>query len=581
MIGHGVLFRAVAVAAFLSGLVPLGLGAKVLEAGRSVRLTVTVQGTPPFAYRWRKGGSDLVDDVRLTGSRTQTLVLRGAAAADSGDYSVVVSNAAGTTVGGPAALTVVEGSGLSAGQGRPVAIAGDFTGSQPLWQRSVDGGATWSDLRDDGRILGSNTTTLSFASVSGGEHGHLLRLVDRASPALRVYRAVRLEVAASLLSFPVGVAVAPSGEVYVADADLDQVFAFRPSSALRAVAGEAGRSGAEDGPAGLARFNDPAGLVVAADGAVLVADRGNGVLRRISAGGSVARLAGTPSLRGGGDGTAADATFSSPLALALDSAQGLLVADAMGHTVRRLGSDGIVTTFAGAHGQAGYADGDGPAARFNQPSGIAVDASGNAYVADTANHLIRRISPSGRVSTLAGVPGVAGAADGSGTDALFNRPQGLAWGRDGALYVCDSANSTLRRVTPAGLVTTVAGMPGVTGLRDGPGASAWFNEPRALAADGSGGLYVADTGNAALRHVDAAGVVATVRLLAPPRLDAGQGSVPGASPPPVAPPSATPSGSGGGSGGGAIGGLLGVFAGIASVVRAVHSGKNAARPLAH
>jgi MYXO-CTERM domain-containing protein len=141
-----------------------------------------------------------------------------------------------------------------------------------------------------------------------------------------------------------------------------------------------------------------------------------------------------------------------------------------------------------------------------------VDASGNVYVADTTNNLLRKITPDGTVSTLAGVVGVAGSSDGTGSAALFNMPGGLAVDASGNIYLADTGNSTIRKITPAGVVTTIAGLPGVAGFKDGTGSDAWFNQPKALTVDATGNVFVADTGNATVRQITPAGVVTTPYL---------------------------------------------------------------------
>src|SRR5262249_14861509 len=139
----------------------------------------------------------------------------------------------------------------------------------------------------------------------------------------------------------------------------------------------------------------------------------------------------------------------------------------------------------------GSADGTGTAARFYRPSGIAVNSAGIIYVADTFNHTIRKIDTAQLVSTVAGVAGLAGNADGIGTTARFNYPSGLAMDSDGNLYIADSGNNTIRKMTPGGVVTTLGGMPGITGSADGQGSVARFYYPEGLALDSAGALYVA------------------------------------------------------------------------------------------
>ena len=171
---------------------------------------------------------------------------------------------------------------------------------------------------------------------------------------------------------------------------------------------------------------------------------------------------------------------------------------------------------------------------FNFPEGVAVDSAGNVYVADTFNDTIRKITPAGAVTTLAGSAGISGSNDGTGENALFNEPYDVAVDTAGNVYVADTANATIRRISPAGAVTTLAGVAGVAGLGNGAGAGALFNQPRGLMVDGAGNVFVADTGNGALRKIAPDGTVSTLALMAP----AGGGS----------------GGGGGGGGGGGAGG---------------------------
>jgi streptogramin lyase len=163
----------------------------------------------------------------------------------------------------------------------------------------------------------------------------------------------------------------------------------------------------------------------------------------------------------------------------------------------------------------GDADGTGAAALFNFPTGAAVDSAGNVFVADAYNDTIRKITPAGVVTTLAGSAGISGANDGTGIYGLFNQPVGVAVDAGANVYVADTVNCTIRRVSPTGAVTTVAGIAGIAGLRDGAGTNALFNQPRGLMLDGSGNLYVADTGNAAIRKIAADSSVSTPVMTQP------------------------------------------------------------------
>jgi streptogramin lyase len=151
----------------------------------------------------------------------------------------------------------------------------------------------------------------------------------------------------------------------------------------------------------------------------------------------------------------------------------------------------------------------GTGALFNYPTGVAVDAAGNLYVADAYNDTVRKITSAGAVTTLAGSPGLSGATDLTGANALFNQPAGLAVDSSGNVYVADTGNCTIRRITSSGAVTTVAGIAGIAGFLDGAGTNAFFNQPRGLLVDGSGNLVVADTGNAAIRKIDGNATVST------------------------------------------------------------------------
>ncbi len=213
---------------------------------------------------------------------------------------------------------------------------------------------------------------------------------------------------------------------------------------------------------------------------------------------------------GSADGQGRAARFDGPSAVAVDGSGGLYVSDQLNHTIRRISAAGVVTTVAGQYGRSGSADGAGSGARFNQPGGLAVDGTGAVYVADSLNHTIRKITPAGAVTTIAGSPGVAGDSDGSGSSARFNRPGALAIGGDGTLYVTDSGNHTLRAVTPAGTVTTLAGAAGVPGAADGGASAARFRNPLGIAIGADGAIYIADAGNNAVRKFTAAGGVTTL-----------------------------------------------------------------------
>ncbi len=277
-------------------------------------------------------------------------------------------------------------------------------------------------------------------------------------------------------------------------------------SGLTLVAGGIGAIGSRDGSGAAARLYFPMGAAADSAGNLYIADTVNGTIRKlVLATGMVSTIAGTPGMRGIVDGTGAAAQFLDAEGMAADGAGNLYVAEYGGGCVIRkvVVATGVVSTIFGTAGMCGSANGVGTAARFSSPSGMAVDGAGNLYVADSQNQTIRKIVlATGVVSTLAGTPGQRGSQDGIGPQARFDLPHGVALDGAGNLYVADNLNGTIRKIVLAtGMVTTVAGTAGQYGSADGVGAAAQFTEPRAVAADGQGNLYVADPGNHTLRKV--------------------------------------------------------------------------------
>lgn len=284
-----------------------------------------------------------------------------------------------------------------------------------------------------------------------------------------------------------------------------------PSSgtSLTLIAGDIGGDGALDGQGSEARFNRPADVAVDAAGNVYVADMSNETVRKITPEGLVSTLAGSSGESGDADGQGLNARFHTPSGLAVDSQGNVFVSDTENHLVRKIDRNGLVSTFAGISGEAGDRDGPGDQAQFNSPAAVALAPDGSLYVADSDNHLIRKISPSGRVSTVAGLTNEEGASDGAGKQARFSAPQGLTVDSAGAVYVADTGNETLRKITPAGLVSTVAGQAGKSGHRDAAGAAARFSGLMGVQVDAVGTIWVVDGDNHVLRQVTPQGLVST------------------------------------------------------------------------
>ena len=273
------------------------------------------------------------------------------------------------------------------------------------------------------------------------------------------------------------------------------------------LAGTAGAKGSTDGTGTAARFNTPRGVGVAADGTVYGADTFNHTIRKITSAGVVTTLAGTATVPGLVNGQGTAARFYYPIGVAVGVDGAVYVADYTNAAIRKISTGGVVSTLAGT-GFAGSVNATGTTASFDCPAGVAVGANGTVYVADSKNHKIRKITSAGVVTTLAG-SGVAGRADGTGVAATFNTPEGVAVGADGTVYVADSLNHAIRKITAAGVVTTLAGT-GSLGSANATGTAASFSNPTGIAVAADGTVYVADLGNMRIRKITAAGVVTTL-----------------------------------------------------------------------
>ncbi|MFL6676527.1 MAG: NHL repeat-containing protein [Massilia sp.] len=268
--------------------------------------------------------------------------------------------------------------------------------------------------------------------------------------------------------------------------------------------------GSLDGTGPGARFNGPEGIVADADGNLYVADRSGPTIRKITPQAVVTTLAGAADSAGSSDGVGASARFSSPSRLDSDRDGNLYVTDAGNSTIRRVSREGVVTTLAGRADTCGSADGTGTNATFCGPQGIVLDRRGNLYVTDTLNHTVRRIDTDGRVSTVAGAAGACGSSDGRGAAARFCQPQDITLDGAGNLYVADTANSTIRKITPAGDVTTIGGRANECASADGNADTSRFCGPNGITVDMTGDVYVADTGNATIRRISPRGTVSTI-----------------------------------------------------------------------
>lgn len=311
---------------------------------------------------------------------------------------------------------------------------------------------------------------------------------------------------AASFSSPHGVAVDSAGNVYVADFGNHRIRKISPIGEVVTLAGS-GNSGYIDGIGTAASFSYLEDIAVDRAGNVYVADRDNHRIRKISPIGVVTTLAGSGN-RGFADGLGISASFDVPTSVSVDVAGNVYVADLYNHCIRKISPAGLVTTFAGS-GSNGYVDAMGSAASFSNPNGVAVDEAGNVYVSDRNNNRIRKISPAGMVTTLAG-SGIYGFADGIGAAARFNGPLGVAVDGDGNVYVADEGNNRIRKISPSGLVTTIAGS-GNEGYTDGEGTAASFKYLNNVALDRFMNVYVADAGNHVIRKITGATVNSSLK----------------------------------------------------------------------
>ena len=356
--------------------------------------------------------------------------------------------------------------------------------NQPYWEWCTPGSSDYS-----GPISGNITGQTLSCSVA---NAHVSTIAGSTNPGY-----VNGTGSSAAFFDPAGVAVNASGDIFVADTGNNEIRQITPTGVVTTFAGST-TSGSSNGTGTSASFYGPEGVAVNAAGDVIVADTGNNEIREITPAGVVTTLAGSTT-QGHADGTGSAASFYQPGGVAVNAAGDVIVADTGNNEIREITPAGVVTTLAGST-TSGAADGTGSAASFFHPTGVAVAASGNIYVADYSNNEIREVTPNGVVTTLAGTT-TSGYADGTGSAASFFGPAGVVVDGLGTIYVADGLNNEIRKVTPTGVVTTLAGSP-IAGSADGVGSSASFHVPFGIAVvDASGVLYVGDYANDEIRKI--------------------------------------------------------------------------------
>lgn len=403
---------------------------QTLGLGQNAVFTVVATGNPTPTYQWQRfrvgdpGFVALTEGGAYSGTATATLTITNVTTAMSGDlYQVVLSNTNGAVTSSQAQLTLTLGTIFTTVAGQPLASG--------------------------------------FANGTGS---------------------------AARFNAPNSVAIDSTGTAYVADASNHVIRKVTAGGVVTTLAGTAGAIGSTDGFAADARFNTPSALALDSAGNIYVADSGNNTIRRVTSVGVVTTVAGSPGSLGTTDGIGNLARFAFPTGIAVDSFGTIYVSDKLTHLIRKITPGNAVQTFVFA------------SAGLSFPGGLAVDSGFNLYVADSRNHVIRKVSPGGAVTTLAGIVGSAGSLDGNGSAARFNQPEGVGLDSAGNVYVADTLNHTIRRIAVNGDVTTIAGLPLNSGTSDGSGTGARFNQPYSIAVDTSGNIWVTDTFNHTIRR---------------------------------------------------------------------------------
>jgi sugar lactone lactonase YvrE len=481
--------------------------------GQTITLTVKAESAEPLRYQWEK------DSKPIAGATGATLVIPNAKVSDTGTYRVTVFDTYERIDSTPVYVSVVSGlhfvespksveaelgsdvtfSVLAGGNSGPISYqwnssvgfpAGTVTNAATLLLRAVDGtraGYYFVVVQDASGLIVSDSASLAIRPV-----------IHYAAPESAVSLAAGYQLLAEDTAHYYGGGfeganggfVDAQGDVYFVESSSCRIRRLTPGREVTILAGAAG-CGYQDGPVAKSQFRDPLGVVVSSAGDVYVADAGNHRIRRISTNGIVTTLAGA-GVAGFADGIGTAAKFNYPNDLAMGADGSLYVSEFVGQRIRRITPDGTVTTVLG-NGTASGGEGPRETVGVNRPGGVAVDRAGNLYFTEWGSHSVRCLSTNGMVTTVAG-NGIPGFVDGLGIHAHFHNPDGIAVDADGTLFITDRENHAIRMIHPGGNVETLAG-DGTAGESLGRQAAARFNLPSGLGLAPDGSLFVADTSN--------------------------------------------------------------------------------------
>jgi len=458
----------------------------VVTNGNRASFSVSVSGTLPLSFQWQKDGTNLTEGGNISGSTTTNLVLTGVSATDAGNYTVVITGSYGSETSSVASLTVV-------------------LPPEPANQTVMVGGTATFSVPVPGAGPFTYQWQLNGTNLSNG-----MIITTAAGNGTNGYSGDNDAATNASLNWPSGVAVDASGNVFIADAINNRIRKVDTNGLITTVAGNGtyGYSG-DGGAATNAGLDTPFGVAVDASGNLFIADTDNNVIRKVDTNGLITTAAGNGTYGYSGDGgMPTDASLSFPSAVAVDATGNLFIADTGNSVIRKVAPNGLIATVAG-NGKLAYSGDGGPATRASlyYPYGVAVDAFGNLLIADTGNSVIRKVDPNGVITTVVGNGTYGYSGDGgAATHASLDYPQGVAVDASGNLYVADTDNNRIREVDTNGLIATVAGSGANGYFGDGGAATnASLYCPQGVAVDTFGNLFIADRCNARIREVALAG----------------------------------------------------------------------------
>jgi hypothetical protein len=362
-------------------------------------------------------------------------------------------------------------------------------------------------------VVGSALACLSWAAPAVASGGTLSIIAGTGSFGAPIPG----PATSSPLNDPQGMVVDSGGNLYIADANNNEIEKVTPTGTLSIFAGT-GSSGAPiPGPATSSPLNVPRGLAVDAAGNIIIADSDNGMVEKVTPTGTLSIIAGTASPGPPIPGPATSSPLDGPTGVAIDSAGNLYIADEGNNQIFKVTPSGTLSIIAGTGGSGPPTPGPATSSPLYSPADVAVDSVGNLYIADQGNNLIEEVTPSGTLSIIAGTPGSSGApSPGPATSSPLNNPLGVAVDSASNLYIADQGNNVIEEVTPSGTLSIIAGTGSLGAPAPGPATSSPLSYPGAVAVVSPGNFYIADSSNSQVEQVTPGTPVTTTPSPAPP-----------------------------------------------------------------